>query len=48
MHTYKEVLRDIETTIFDPASVFLNHIDKVRNKACYRSVSGLTGTGSNR
>ena len=28
--------RDIETTIFDPASEFLNHIDEVRNPAFQR------------
>ena len=26
-----EVFRDIETMIFDPVIVFLNHIDEVRN-----------------
>ena len=28
---YTDVFRDIETTIFDPTSVFPNHIDEVRN-----------------
>ncbi len=31
-------IRHIETTIFDPVSEFLNHIDEVRNPACQRCV----------
>ena len=37
-----EVSRDIATTIFDPASVFLNHIDEVTNPAsqhCFYKLS---------